>query len=40
MQTFELLQKTDFNKKVEIYRKKQKDYANTKDWFDAIINEI
>ena len=37
---YQQLQKTDFNKKVEIYKKKQKEYSSTKEWFDAIMREI
>ena len=34
------LQKTDFNKKVEQYQKKQKDFPSTKEWFEALMKEI
>jgi len=37
---FQQLQKTDFNKKVEAYRKRQKDFASTKQWFEALMDEI
>ena len=39
-QLFQQLQKTDFNKKVEVYRGRQGDFATTKEWFEAIMDEI
>ena len=39
-QQFSLLQKTDFNKKVEAFQKRKKEYKTTKDWFDAVMKEI
>ncbi|CDW85605.1 UNKNOWN [Stylonychia lemnae] len=39
-QYFSQLQKTDFNKKVEIHKKKIKDYPTTKEWYDALMKEI
>ena len=39
-QHFLVLQKTDFNKKVEQYQDKKKDFATTKEWFDSMMKDI
>lgn len=39
-QHFQTLQKTNFNKKVEQYAKKQKEFPSTKEWFEAMMKEI
>lgn len=38
--TFQQLQETDFNKKVEKYEDRQDEYPSTKEYHDAIMKEV